>query len=257
MTISGGTTWTYDETLTLTASAGTFIDGNGNTRTTFLSTDIDNAIHVEDSTGDVIRFTIKGYNNNSPTVVTGLAHKTVPTTLRSIASAVWGKAVKSVSGLWHLEAEELAVFGDSFVEATPINDDYDTVTVASGIASLSKPYVIIHAGLGYSCDLETLDIDSSQSETLVGKRKNIGKVIVQVENTRGIWAGVSSTDTLNEVKSRNFEGYDEAVDLATGTQEVTIESSWTAHGRVFIRIKDPVPASILSIVSMGEIPYRQ
>jgi hypothetical protein len=254
MTLSGGTAWTNGESLTLTASAGTFVDGAGFTQTTFVSTDIDNQIHISDSSGNTIRFTIRTYS--SSTVVTGTAHNTVPTSLRSTAVSTWSKAVKTISGLWHLEGENIAIFADGNVVATPNNSTYETETVSSGSVTMSDPYVKIHAGLGYTSDLETLDIDSSQTETISDKHKNIGKVFVQVENTRGVWAGVSSSDTLNEVKQRDFEDYGEPTDLETGVQEVNIEATWNQHGRVFIRIKDPVPASILSITSVGFLPFR-
>ena len=54
MALSGGTTWAYDETLSLTHSSGFFI-----------ASDIGNQIQLTDAAGDIIRFTIEGYT--SPT----------------------------------------------------------------------------------------------------------------------------------------------------------------------------------------------
>lgn len=90
MTLSGGTTWAYDETLTLTASTSFFV-----------VSDVGNQIQIKNGSGDYIRFTIEGYT--SATVVTGKPHKTVPTGLRGVATTNWAKAVDEAAGLWHLE----------------------------------------------------------------------------------------------------------------------------------------------------------
>jgi len=251
MTLSGGTTWAYDETITLTASASQFVVG-----------DVGNQIFLTGADGVVIRFTIGEYS--SATVVTGTPHKTVPSSLRNTATAVWTDAVDTLSGLDHLEGKDVAVFADGFVVASPNNSPYTTVTVTAGAITLDKPYGVIHVGLPYISDLQTLDLETVNGETLIDKRKLIGKVVVMVEETRGLFIGQKppeddETDPiqdLNEAKLRELEGYDSAVDLMTGPVEVKIDSSWNLGGRVFIRQVDPIPATILSITPVGMIPVR-
>jgi len=251
MTLSGGTTWAYDETLTLTASASQFVAG-----------DVGNQIFLYDATGDLIRFTIGAYS--SATVVTGTPHKTVPVTLRSTATAVWTDAVDELSGLGHLEGKEVAIFADEFVVASPNNSSYTTVTVTGGAITLDKPYGVIHVGLPYISDLQTLDLDSTNGETMIDKRKLIGKVVLMVEETRGLFVGQQPPDdddddplqNLYEAKLRDSEGYDSAVNLMTGPVEVNIDATWNLGGRCFIRQVDPIPASILSITPVGMIPVR-
>lgn len=253
MTLSGGTNWTYTETLTLTSSAAFFT-----------TSDVGNQIFLTGSGGDIIRFTIVTFS--SSTVVTGTVHKTVPVSMRNTAMAVWSEAVDQVSGLWHLEGETVGVFGDGFVVASPNNAAYDgtTVTIANGIATLEKPYAVIHVGMPYISDIETLDIDTVSGETLSDKKKLVSKVTMFVETSRGIFVGPKPpTDDdddplegLYEVKIRETEGYDEPVDLTTGTVDVNIKPEWNANGRVFVRQVDPVPLSVLSIVPAGLIPFR-
>lgn len=250
MTLSGGSDWDYEETLTLTSSAAYFT-----------AADVGNEIHLTGSDGTLIRFTITGYT--STTVVTGTAHKDVPAAMQGVAISEWGKAVDEVSGLWHLEGEAVSVFADSFVVANPNNSAYTAISVADGAISLAKKYVVIHVGKPYTCDIETLDIDSLQTEPMIDKRKLVNKVFAYVEESRGLFAGTeapasdSSFDNLNEFKLRNDEDYDSPAALLTEPIEITTQTTWTKTGHVFIRQTDPVPATILAIAPAGFLPFRQ
>lgn len=251
MTLSGGTTWAYDETITLTSSASYFS-----------ASEVGNQIQLTGADGDVIRFTIAGYT--SATVVTGTPHKTVPASLQSVATTTWARAVDVVTGLWHLEGEYVSIFGDGFVVANPNNDSYDLVAVADGSVTLDKHYAVLHVGLPYLSDIETLDIDTPQGETLLDKNKLTNAVTLGVENTRGLWAGPrppSDDDTdpkegLVEFKLRNDEAYDEPTALKTEPVDVIIQGDFNSHGRVFIRQIDPVPMSVLAIAPSGLYPFR-
>ena len=252
MTISGGTNWTSDETLTLTSSASFF-----------LSTDVGNQIHFTLSDGTMLRFIIDAYT--SATVVTGRPHKTVDSELRSTASTSWGKAVDDVYGLFHLEGEAVSVFADGFVVASPNNEAYTTLTVTNGTITLDRPYVKISVGLPFISDIETLDIDVAQAETMMDKNKNIRQLNMHVKDSRGIFAGAKpptddSTDPLEglyELKTRDQEGYDDPVDLKTDVIEIKLRSEWNNNGRVFVRQVDPVPLSILSIAPTGYLPLSR
>lgn len=261
MTLSGGTNWTSDETLTLTASAAFFA-----------ASDVGNEIELTGSDGTVIRFIIAAFS--STTVVTGNPHATVPVAMRSVAITIWGKGILTISGLWHLEGESISVLGDAFVAANPNNDAYDVVTIANGSATLDQPYVKIHAGLPYVSDLQTLDIDSTDSETMADKKILITKVTLVVESSRGIWVGGSvphttfvggveaASDTtlgptLTELKLRDDEDYDEPTDLVTGPVDVNIQSQWTKGGRIFVRQTDPLPLAVLAAMPSGMIPFRR
>ena len=249
MTLSGGTTWVYTETLTLTASAAFF-----------LATDVGNAIHLTGSDGTMIRFTIDAFT--STTVVTGRPHKTVPVAMRSVATAIWTKAVDEVGGLWHLEGKNVSVLGDGFVVASPNNAANTIRTVTNGSVTLDRPYGIIHVGLPITADIETLDVDTVQGETMADKKKIVSKLSVYVEESRGIWAGteapaddaVDPLQGLTELKIRNDESYDDPVALQTGVVEVIVQPVWNSNGRVFIRQVDPVPLSVLAIAPAGMFP---
>lgn len=254
MDLSGGTDWTYEETLTLTASANTFT-----------SADVGKAVHLTGADGDIIRFTITGYT--SATVVTGNSHKTVPVAMRSPignGTGSWAMAIKTVQGLWHLEGEMVSVFADGFVVASPNNAAYTQYTVVDGEIVLDRPYAVIHVGLPITADIETLDIDTVQGETIVDKKKLITKFTVWLEKSRGLFSGpkppsddsVDPLEGLYEARLRDAETQDQPVDLFTGTKSDLIRAEWNNNGRIFLRQVDPVPASVLAIAPSGMIPFR-
>lgn len=240
MTLSGGTNWTYDETLTLTASSAFFS-----------SEDVGNEIHITGTDGTILRCRIMAYT--SDTVVSVQAQRTVPTAMRGTATTEWGKAVDELSGLDHLEGEDVAIMGDGFVIASPNNDSYTVKTVENGTVLLEKPCVVIHAGLPFIADLETLDIDTPSGEALAGASKLVTSVRLYVEASRGIFAGPqppSGDDPLEglyEFKGRNAETYDEPTSLKTDVIEIKTKSLWNTNGRVFVRQVDPLPLNILGI----------
>ena len=252
MTLSGGSSWLETETLTLTSSSASTPG--------FTTDDIGNEIHFYDS-DDVLlgRFEILGFT--STTVVTGRFDRTVPVALRSTATTTWAEAVDQLTGLWHLEDKAVSVFADGFVLASPNNDAYDTVTVADGSITLDECAAVIHVGLPYFCDTETLDIDSSSGATLAGKKKIVRAVTLHVEETRGLWVGGKAPsdddddplEGLHEPKVRHLEGYDEPVDLVTDKIKMNIQPQWNSNGRVFIRQVDPIPVTILAITPEGDL----
>jgi len=249
MTLSGGTTWEYNETLTLTASSAFFT-----------ASDVGNAIQLTGPNGELIRFTIEAFT--SSTVVTGKPNRTVPVSLRSAARTTWAKAVDVLGGLWHLEGKDVSVFADSFVESSPYNASYVTRTVVDGQVQLSQPYAVIHVGLPFISDAETLDVDTAQGETISNKRIQVSKVTASVEKTRGLFCGAmppngsDPLDGLQEFKLRESETNDEPVALLTGKGDVVIEPMWNNNGRVFLRQVDPLPMSILSITGEGLFPFK-
>lgn len=247
MTLSGGTNWTYDEALTLTASASFF-----------LSTDVGNKIFLRSGT-TVIRCEITAYT--SATVVTVHASETVPVALRS-ATTDWAEAVDELTGLDHLEGKDVAVFADSCVVASPNNADYTVMTVTNGALTLPTPRAKIHVGLPYLVDIETLDIDTAEGGGIAELKKLVTEVTLKVFKSRGIWAGTQPPsdddddplERLSPAKIRNTEDYNEPVALKSGNVRVKLQGSYTENGRIFIRQVDPVPLTLLSISATGFIP---
>jgi len=150
------------------------------------------------------------------------------------------KAVTSISGLDHLEGETLACLADGNVVAG--------LTVSSGAVTLSRAASRVHMGLGYTTDLETLDLNyTSKAGTIQGRLKKVSKVILRFEDTRGGFVGPDA-DNLVEMKQREFELLGQPTQLITGDREVVITPDWNTGARIFIRQTDPLPLTLLAVV---------
>jgi hypothetical protein len=137
--------------------------------------------------------------------------------------------------------------------ANPNNSSYVVKAVANGSVTLDKPYSVIHAGLPYLSDMETLDIDvPNQLSSVADKKKNINKLSIYVESSRGIWAGPDANN-LTEFKLRDDEGYDSPPALKTEVVDMNIKGEWRSSGRILIRQIDPLPLSILTVMPTGFI----
>ena len=150
------------------------------------------------------------------------------------------KAVTSISGLDHLEGETLACLADGNVVADR--------TVSSGAVTLSRAASRVHMGLGYTTDLETLDLNyTTKAGTIQGRLKKVSKVILRFEDTRGGFVGPDA-DNLVEMKQREFELLGQPTQLITGDREVVITPDWNTGARIFIRQTDPLPLTLLAVV---------
>lgn len=243
MTLSGGVDWLETEDLTLTASGGVFVAG-----------DVDNAIRIriteefytgedgwQSTTSEVI-LTITAYI--SPTVVTVNANMTVPASFREYATTLWARGVDQFSGADHLEGKTLAILGDGNVVTNGI--DAPATVVSGGAFTLDRPYFVLHAGLPYTSDLETLDLEIMGGETLTSKQKSVNGVDVLVEASRGLWTG-EDFDHLREWKQRKSSDNYAPIPLFTGHVPVAIGASWNQGGRVCVRQRDPLPLTILNV----------
>jgi hypothetical protein len=205
----------------------------------------------------VFKFELLNYT--SGTVMTGKPDRTIPAGYRDTAVSTWNRAVNELDGFDHLEGEDISLLADGKVIANPNNSTYPVLTVSNGKVTLDKPYAVITGGLPITSDLETLDIDNPQGQTLKNKKMIVNRVSFQLEETRGIWGGVrlpssdGSQEGLTEMKARSNEAYDKPVDLKTEYTDLNIEPEWTNHGRVCIRQTDPLPVTILAMTPEGMI----
>lgn len=241
MTITTATTYVAGQTLTVTASSGTFVAG-----------DVGNGVFFHAADGSIVRFTIAAYTNS--THVTGTANVDIPTELKNTATTDWAAAVDDVSGLWHLAGETVSVWADGWTVASPNNSVYTTKTVSSGgVLTLSRPYATITVGLPYTTDVKTLDLESVQPESLISRNKLTNLLALYLEDSRGIWAGpkepddADALDSLKEMVHQNATTGDTPGDLVTGPKEKAVESKYDISGRIFLRQVDPAPMTILSI----------
>jgi hypothetical protein len=224
LAVIGGGGWGVDDLLTATASGSTFAAGD---------------------VGDVLVF---GYDDTVPLrlVIVQYVSVTVVKVRPSIpvvagyqgAQSVWAFARDTISGLGHLEGMAVYALVDGY-EQGPF-------TVDSGDITLDPPGAVVHVGLAYDCDLETLDVNVIGGESVSAKKKLIREVALQVRRARSIHVGVSF-DRLTEIPVRTAESLGQLPPLVTETIKVNVSGEWGSAGRVCVRHRGILPLEILSI----------
>lgn len=243
LSLSTSAGWTVDDDITITASAAQFTAAEvGN----WYKMDI---VDADGNLVDTVTMDIIGYSDT--THVTARPSKTVPVTLRGVATADWTRMVDGLAGLDHLEGKDVAALGDGNVIANPNNADYTVRTVTGGIITLDKPYGIIHVGLPYMSDFQTLDLDIEGTD-IRAKHKNVTHIKLLVKESRGIFAG-EDFDTLDELTPSPITEYGEPWPLRTGIVTMPIASTWNESGGFAVRQIDPLPLTILAAIPSGDM----
>jgi hypothetical protein len=236
VTVSGGTTWGPSDVLTITASSAIFAYP--------ATTDVNDAIVLTDTAGNKYRLRIIG--TSSTTVATARVDVTLPVALRNTATTVWAFARDTVSGLAHLEGATVSILADGAVQPQE--------TVSSGSVTLDRAAVLIHVGLPYESDLQTLPAVMSIDGYGQGRYKNVNKAYLRVFKSSGIFVGPTA-DRLVEAKQRTTEPYGTPPSLKSDEIDVDLKPAWRAGGQVYIRQADPLPLTVVGLtleVALGD-----
>lgn len=229
MTISGGTTWSPAETLTITSSTAKFVYPG--------SSDYGDVIQITDTDGTEYRLTIVG--TSSSTVATARTDKTIPVGLRNSARTNWSFERYIISGLGHLEGKVVNILGDAAV--------HPQRTVVGGAVTLDRPLAVINIGLPITADAQTMpasmQIDNGMAQ---GRYKNINKAWLRVFQSSGIFIG-PDVNNLKESKQRTTEPYGSPPGLKSQEIMVMTTPSWTDSGQVYIRQVDPLPLTVVGL----------
>lgn len=145
---------------------------------------------------------------------------------------------ETVTNLWHLEGRTLV----ALVDGNVVQD----LVVTNGTVTLPVKAHLLHIGLQYNCDVQTLPVDLNQNPIQASK-KAINRVSVRVDNTRGLMAG-KGEGALYEMRERApAEAYSD-IDSVSGIVDIDVAIPWSTCGQVYIRQSYPLPATILSII---------
>jgi len=235
VTVTGGTTWGPADVLTITASSPIFQFP--------ATTDVGDAIVLTDANGNTYRLTI--LSTTSTTVATARTDLVLPVALRGVATAVWSLARDTVGGLTHLEGKTVSILADGAV--------MPQVTVTGGVAALQRASTVVHVGLPYASDLETLPMALQMEAFGQGRAKNVNEAFLRVYRSSGIFVGPNA-DNLVEAKQRTTEPYGSPPALKTDEISVKLTPTWQQAGRIYVRQSDPLPLTIVGLtleVSIG------
>lgn len=211
----------------------------------FDSSDIGITIVMTSDEGDTARFLVTDLVSPAQLEVTCL--QDVPPSLQMKSTYLWSRAVDSLFGLHHLEGKTVSILADGNVEPQQV--------VTNGGITLQRPASVVHVGLPYTSEVQTLDIETMDGGTIRDRRKLINEVSLLVDKSRGIFIGEGEQDegyvpmsSLTEYKQRTDEDMGEPTRLYSGVLRMNIQAGWNRGGRVRVVQRDPLPVSILSIL---------
>jgi hypothetical protein len=217
--------------------------------------------------GDVIRMgggmaTVTGVT--SSTVVTGTITAAIVDTIPNSTSGsakpalagTWSIStpVTTIAGLDHLEGKTVSILADGSVSPSQV--------VRNGSITLPTAASYIVAGLGYTCQLQSLYTDIQGGPTVQGKRKSIPAVTVRVNKSRGFQVGSNQADASTqpimvpmtwtnqvEVKDRTASVYaGNAIPLYTGDIILRINPTWRKPGQISVQQTYPLPLSVSALI---------
>lgn len=150
------------------------------------------------------------------------------------------------SGLEHLNGREVTAVADGNV--------YHGLTVVDGGIVIDSPASVIHVGLPYVSELETLEPDpGGDSNTIRDRKRRVTRLSVYLENTRTMKAGPAS-DKVYELPFRTDEDYGSPTRLFTGMKEINIDPSWAkGSASLYVLHDEPSPITILALIPRVEV----
>ena len=181
------------------------------------------------------------------------------------------RTTDTVYGLDHLEGKDVSIMVDGFVEGSPYNmeDGHYVYNVSGGSITLQDGLrgAIIHVGLPFVVDIETLDVETVEQKPTLLESILCNKVQIGLHKSRGFWVGQKFGDDDTNEGMAQFEMEEEEegdVNVApkalapyTKREDVVIEGSWDSKGRVAIRQVDPLPLEIISIIPDIQVEYKR
>jgi len=151
-----------------------------------------------------------------------------------------GSATTTISGLNHLEGEEVSILADG---ATHPNK-----TVSSGAITLDRSATKVKVGLPYVSLLQTMRIDAgSQNGTSQSKTKRIYEITARLYESIGIEIG-PDLDNMERIPFRSSaNAMNSGVNVFTGDKDIEFRGNYETDGFIFVRQNQPLPLTVLSL----------
>jgi hypothetical protein len=151
-----------------------------------------------------------------------------------------GAATTTVGGLWHLEGKSVVALADGAV--------VDALTVTGGSITLPAAASVVHIGLPYDSEMQTLPL-SYQNDEAFGQAliKNVNKAHLRVSRSGAMHVGPTD-GRLVEAKRRTTESYGVPPSIRTGWDHLNLQPMWDDDAGVTVRMTNPLPLTVLALV---------
>lgn len=161
------------------------------------------------------------------------------------------KSETSFTSLTHLNGMVVGVLGDG--------EYLGTYVVSSASINLASSAGIVHIGLPYTSDLETLNMDLiNNGVSIQGEHVKVNNVTFRLLNSRGGYIGPDEDNVYEAFTSDNLSAAYQLMDtigdenanakLYNVDIRVPLGSEYRKGGRIFYRQTDPLPITINAIV---------
>lgn len=148
------------------------------------------------------------------------------------------------TGAGHLAGETVSCLADGIVIPQFVMPD-------NGAFDLANPALVVHVGLPYLSDFETLDIASKQAE-IRDKQKIVTGLSMIVDKSAGFLVG-PDVDNLVPYVNQEIDYTGQPDDLISDLIDPNIIASWEKSERIFVRQANPLPLSILAVIPQIEV----
>ena len=149
-----------------------------------------------------------------------------------------GPATDTIDGLDHLEGEAVYALADGRVQGP--------FTVSGGEITLDDEAELVHVGLAYSTEVETLPIAYVDQQGFgLGVMKTLSQLWLRLKQSLGVKAGISfNDDDLRDLPPLVTDLIGDAPALRDGVYYIDIQPSWSQDVTVCLKQSDPLPLTI-------------
>ena len=164
--------------------------------------------------------------------------RNLPSDLINANVTTYEVARNVISGITWLEGKKVSILADGAVHPQKV--------VNNGTITLDRASSIVHIGLPYNSDLQSLPLALQAEAFGQGRVKNVNHVWVRVLESSGIFAG-PSPDKLVEAKQRTTEPYGSPPNLKTEDIKIMLTPTWQDTAQLFVRQTDPLPLTVVGL----------
>lgn len=150
-----------------------------------------------------------------------------------------GPETRTISGLSHLEGQEVAILGDGAVQPTRV--------VTGGAISLHLAASRVQVGLPYVSVAQTMPIEAGSADgTAQGKTKKVIRAVLRLLSTMGLRAGPTPENTDLVTFRSAADPMGAPVPLVTGDLRFDWPAGFETDGCLSFVVSDPLPATVVA-----------
>jgi hypothetical protein len=201
-----------------------------------------NAVWINDASGNrLCRLQIVQFV--APNNVNVKALDPVPPAVVGVSQGNWTFAKTNFSGLTNLKNATIAIYADGSVMS-------QQVVQADGTFKTPNAAGVLHAGLPYSCQLQSMSPNIQGKPPIRDKAKLIPNLSVIVDQSAPFYAGTDfDPDHMVQFLMREFENYGDPIALKTGVVQQKLLTTSSEDLTICIQHVDPVPLTILGWIA--------